>query len=497
MQNTPSFYWHDYETFGIGRAEAFPAQFAGRRTDLDLNPLGEGEIIYCRPNRDTLPSPESCILTGILPQFCEEHGLHEAQFAEEVFRRLAQPGTIGIGYNTMSFDDEVTRFLMWRNFRPPYDREFANGCGHWDLYPLVLALWALRPEGIVWPRWRECEAALSAKRLLPLEPRDPESLCFKLECLTEANGISHEKAHDALSDVEGTIGLARLIREKKPAFWRWAFEHRDKRHVVEALDAGPVVWCDPSIGIARGYVRCVAQIGALGNNPNAALVWDLMEDPEELFSLSPEEIRARSFKREAELPEGKSRLPIRKLIVNKCPFVCGALGVLRGRAEFHGIDLERVKANWEKFTPERIQAVRALTATAFSRELWQEEHAKDARPDADAALYDAGFPSVHDKQAVRWVRSFSPEKLAAAVDAGKIFFENPVYEELLLRYRGRNAPQWLNDAERARWNEFVGLKMASALPEYKAKLDDLEAKLEGRGADLIRALRAWPERASL
>lgn len=497
MQKASSFYWHDYETFGLGRAGAFPAQFAGRRTDLDCNPLGEGEVIYCRPGRDTLPSPESCILTGILPQYCEEKGLLEGRFAAEVLQRLSCPGTVGIGYNTMAFDDEVTRFLLWRNFLPPYDREFMNGCGRWDLYPVVLALWALRPEGIAWPKWRECSAALAAKRLLPLEERDPESLCFKLECLTEANGISHEKAHDAMSDVEGTIGLARLIRERKPNFWRWAFENRTKARVLETLSEGAFVWVDPSLGMKRGYVCCAMAIGAQGSNPNAALVWDLMEDPEELFSLSPEEIRNRSFKKEEALPAGKARLPIRRLSVNKCPFVCGDLRVLKPRAGDHGIDLGLVEENARKFTPERLRMARALVASAFSKEAWQEQHAQEPELDADVALYSAGFPSYHDKRMIQQVRGLSQEELAGAVQNGRIFFDNRIYDELLLRYRGRNAPQCLNEDERRRWSRFVQGKIASQLPAYMAEIDDLERKLGGRGADLLRALRAWPSRGVL
>ena len=65
-----SFYWFDYETFGLRRGEALPAQFAGRRTDLELNPVDGGEVFYCRPGLDMLPSPQSCALTGILPQYC-------------------------------------------------------------------------------------------------------------------------------------------------------------------------------------------------------------------------------------------------------------------------------------------------------------------------------------------------------------------------------------------------------------------------------------------
>ena len=65
-----TFYWYDLETFGLDRRRDRPAQFAGCRTDADLNFLegGSGETLYMRPSEDYLPSPESVLLTGITPQ---------------------------------------------------------------------------------------------------------------------------------------------------------------------------------------------------------------------------------------------------------------------------------------------------------------------------------------------------------------------------------------------------------------------------------------------
>ena len=80
----------------------------------------------------------------------------------------------------------------------PYAREWQNGCGRWDLLDVVRAARALRPDGIEWPTHEDGRAS------------------FKLEHLTAANGLAHEAAHDALSDVRATVALARLIRNKQP-----------------------------------------------------------------------------------------------------------------------------------------------------------------------------------------------------------------------------------------------------------------------------------------
>ena len=94
-----SFYWHDYETFGRVPRRDRPAQFAGVRTDADLNEIGAPLMQYCRPAPDFLPEPEACLLTGITPQLCLQRGVPERAFADAIEQQLAQPGTVGVGYN--------------------------------------------------------------------------------------------------------------------------------------------------------------------------------------------------------------------------------------------------------------------------------------------------------------------------------------------------------------------------------------------------------------
>src|SRR5947199_4099116 len=174
-----TFLWHDYETFGINPRRDRPAQFAAIRTDADLNEIGDPIMLHCQPAPDFLPDPQSCLITGITPQHCLEHGVPEHEFAATLEQAFAQPGTIGVGYNTIRFDDEVTRFLFWRNLIDPYAREWQNQCGRWDILDLVRTAYALRPDGIVWPT------------------NDEGRPSFRLELLTAANGIGHEAAHDA------------------------------------------------------------------------------------------------------------------------------------------------------------------------------------------------------------------------------------------------------------------------------------------------------------
>lgn len=250
-----SFFWHDYETFGRVPRRDRPAQFAGLRTDAELNEIGEPLMIYCRPADDYLPDPESCLLTGILPQTCQAQGLPEHEFAAAIEQALSLPGTVGLGYNTIRFDDEVTRHLFWRNLIDPYAREWQNGCGRWDLLDVVRCAYALRPEGIHWPRHEDGRPS------------------FKLEHLTAANGLSHEAAHDALSDVRATIALARLLREKQPKLFEFCLRLRKKEAVQAEMGVGkPFLHVSGMYGPERGCIALVWPLAPHPTNKNELIV---------------------------------------------------------------------------------------------------------------------------------------------------------------------------------------------------------------------------------
>ena len=182
MSSSETLLWHDYETFGADPARDRPAQFAAQRTDLDLNPIGDPLCLYARPPRDYLPQPDACLITGITPQLADEKGEVEAAFIASIEAELLRPGTCASGYNSLRFDDNVTRFTLYRNLRDPYAREYGEGRSRWDLIDPMRTAYALRPDGIAWPL------------------REDGLPSFRLEDLSRANGIEHGDAHDALGD---------------------------------------------------------------------------------------------------------------------------------------------------------------------------------------------------------------------------------------------------------------------------------------------------------
>ncbi|OQS33753.1 exodeoxyribonuclease I [Chromobacterium haemolyticum] len=426
-----SFFWHDYETFGAVPRQDRPSQFAGIRTDADLNEIGEPVMLYARPAPDYLPSPVACLLTGITPQWCLQHGVAEHEFAGVIERELATPGTIGVGYNSIRFDDEVTRFLFWRNLMDPYAREWQNQCGRWDLLDLVRATFALRPDGIQWPQHEDGRPS------------------FKLEHLSAANGLAHEAAHDALSDVRATIALARLIKRNQPKLFDFYLSLRKKDAVKVQLSLHapkPVLHVSGMYGAERGNMAVVWPLAAHPYNANEVIVWDLSHDPRELQGLGPDAIRERLYTRSEDLPEGVQRLPLKTVHINKSPFVVANLKVLSPeRAAHWGLDMEQVQrhADYAGALPD---------LTPVWRKVYKRESGEPR--DVDENLY-GGFVSNNDRKVLTKLRRMSADQLAGEM----AFFEDPQLAELLFRYRARNFPRSLSGEEQQRWQTWRQAKL--------------------------------------
>lgn len=466
-----SFFWHDYETFGRVPRRDRPAQFAGVRTDAELNEIDAAVMHYCKPTPDYLPDPESCLLTGILPQQCLAEGLPEPKFAALIERELARPGTVGVGYNTIRFDDEVTRHLLWRNLMDPYAREYKNECGRWDLLDTVRCMYALRPQGIEWPKHEDGRPS------------------FKLEHLTAANGLAHEAAHDALSDVRATIGLARLVRRSQPRLWDFCLKLRNKQAVWAEIGVGrPFLHVSGMYSPERGCIAVVWPLAPHPTNKNELIVWDLAQDPAELFGLNAATIRERLFTRTEDLAEGVTRLPLKSIHVNKSPVVIGSLKTLSpAMAERWAIDLGVVDRH----------AHACAQHGAGMAGIWPDVFARPApeqAPDVDEDLY-GGFVGPTDRQRLDRLR-----QLPAGDPAwGRASFDDRRLDELVFRYRGRHHPETLSEAEQERWAQHCAARLhdgaggALTLPTFFDRLDTLAEMADERGQGILGALYDYAE----
>ena len=451
-----TFYWHDYETFGADPSRDRPVQFAGLRTDFDLNPVGEPLVLFARPADDVLPQPQACLVTGISPQQALEKGLPECEFIGRIEQELARPGTCGVGYNSLRFDDEVTRYTLYRNFHEPYAREWQNGNSRWDLIDLLRTANALRPEGIDWPL------------------REDGLPSFRLEELTAANGISHESAHDALSDVHATIALARLVKQRQPRLYDYVLNHRDKRSAQALLDiAGmkPVLHVSGMFGAQRHNIALIVPLALHPVNRNEVICYDLDVDPAPLFELEPEQLGELLFRRTADLPEGVERPGLKTVHINRCPVLVTAKMADSATAERLGIDGARCRKHLAA-----LRDYRGRNPKAFNARIQAIFAGRSFEPvsDPDRMLYGGGFFSDNDRQVMNDVRASSPEELGSVSFA----FEDARLPEMLFRYRARNYPQTLSPEERARWEEYRFARLTEPGAGASICMDEFHASIE-------------------
>jgi exodeoxyribonuclease-1 len=341
-----------------------------------------------------------------------------------------------VGYNSLRFDDEVTRYSLYRNFYDPYAREWQGGNSRWDLIDLVRTAYALRPEGIVWPE-------------------EEGRVTLKLERLTAANGIEHGQAHDALSDVRATIALARLLRSKQRKLYDYLYQLRSKQRVQDQIRLlQPLVHISGRYAGARHYLAVVLPLAWHPRNRNALIVCDLQADIAPLLNESVETLRTRLYTRRDQLAEGELPVPLKLLHINRCPVVA-PMNVLRAE------DIQRLQLDVPAYQAqaEQLRASSGLWQGKLAQVYAEEQFA--ANQDPEQQLYD-GFIGDRDRRLCEQVRQAEPQRLAEADWP----FADERLPELLFRYRARNFAASLNEQEQQRWRTFCQQRLSQ--PEYGA-----------------------------
>lgn len=467
MANT--LYWHDYETFGIDPSRDCPSQFAGVRTNENLDVIGEPLSIYCQPPQDRLPAPMACLVTGITPQLALGKGLPEKAFIEQVHREFSVPGTCGVGYNSIRFDDEVTRYALYRNFYDPYEREWKQGNSRWDIIDMVRLARALRPEGVEWPDYEN------------------GSPCFKLERLTEANNISHDSAHDALSDVLATIAMAKLIMTKQPKLYHYIYQGRLKHKVAELVDLRhrkPFLHVSGRLPRENGYTALMMPLARHPTNKNSIICFNLMGNVEALLNLSAEEIQQRLFTRAEALPEGVERISLKGVQLNRCPVVATPKLLDAASAKRLDISIEQCEKNWHLLQQHDL--------SSKLEQVFSSHYEKIRNP--ERRLYD-GFLDDVDKGLLPEVRRASAAELAS----DSIHFRDERYQQLLFLYRAKNYPETLNEDERHEWEEIRFQRLTNpsegflTFDAYSAEISELLAQedISERDRNILWAIEEW------
>lgn len=431
MNSAQTFFFYDLETSGLNPREDRPMQFAGIRTDMDLNQIGNPINILIKLSEDILPSPQAVMVTKITPQSTLMDGFTEAEFCKYIMDEIFTPGTIAIGYNSVRFDDEFMRYTFWRTFYDPYEWQWKDGRSKWDLLDVVRMTRALRPEGINWPVTEDGKAT------------------NRLELITKENNIAHEHAHDALSDVEALISVTKLIKEKQPQLYDWLLKMRDKKAVQKLINLEkPTPFVYSSGRYSSEFEKTtVAYPIAPAKNGNV-LVFDLRQNLDELLAQE----------------EPKYFPTVKELKYNHCPAVA-PLGVLEQGNGWQKIKLDKTQIE---------QNLKSLLAHPdFVERMRTENENREEFPpavDPESALYD-GFLDDSDRTRCAAVRRATINELADFHPD----FHDPRLPDLLLHYKARNFAETLSESEHAEWGQYRMGRIKARQNSYIKAIQEIAA----------------------
>ncbi len=447
-----TFYFFDLETSGFRAREDRIMQFAGQRTDMDLNPVGEPDNILVKMTPDVLPQPDAVLVHGITPQKTLADGISEAELAKYLTGQVFSKDTIAVGYNNIRFDNDFIRFTFWRNFYDAYEWSWKNGCSTWDLLDLVRMTRALRPAGIEWP----------------FAPDGKPS--NRLEYLTQVNKLDHADAHDALSDVKATIALARLLKAKQPKLFDYLLNLRDKKKVAPLVTSSkPFVYASGRYPSEFNHTTVAACV-ATKDDKSGAIIYDLRIDPEEFTKLPAGELAERWAARGEDVPY----FPVKSMGFNRCPAIA-PLEVLEKDDGYAKLQLHKeiVADHLRKLAAAPDFGGKLLEALD---KMWpKRQSGLVADPQkVDGALYE-GFVSNDDAVKMSVVRAAGADSKKLDVD-----FKDERLKLLLPLYKARNFPKKLDSKEQAAWEAFRRIKLvvSGSAGRFYSRLEEL-AKTPG------------------
>lgn len=292
--------------------------------------------------------------------------------------------------------------------------------------------------------------------------------------LAPANGFAHENAHDALADVEATIYMARLIRDRAPAVWDSLIPLVDKSEVQARVFLGEPL-CLVQYHMGRPTVLPVVGCGQSPDNRTMLGVFDLTKASESVLRMDVDGL--------VKAMQGPDRA-IRIVTSNKMPAVVDmSLG-----PDF-GIATSEVARRASEIAQDGPFAARVGKALAQRYPPWPAAEVVEAR------MYE-GFPSRADEgrmnafHAATWperaeiVETLENDRLR---ELGRriVFLEKP---EVLRPELRQGLETWLHNRLRGREGVEAGRTVLDALSELQ----------EGSPSDpaaqaAVSDIRAWLE----
>ncbi|MBK8464365.1 MAG: exodeoxyribonuclease I [Chloracidobacterium sp.] len=417
-----NYLFFDYETSGRNEVYDQILQFGAIKTDSEFRQLGEPIEFFCKLRRDVLPSPGAIKVNQIDINELNSKGLTEFEFAKRVSETLIGDGDqCVVGYNSKSFDNKFTRFLLYRNFFDPYSWSYLNRNSCFDVFDVM-------------------SLGYSFDQLPGIKISDESGPSLRLENLAKWNNLPHDDAHDAVSDVKATIHLAKLVKERSPKLIEHVLRLRNLEITKRIITTNEKFFHSSSFnGYDNKFLSLHTSICRHPTIPKSAIGWNLKCDPSEILQLSVDEIRQQMYSKK-ELKTIEVGFDDFKL--NQSPMVIPYDEKWKGRV----VDYEERLNNFNAVKA-NITSLTKLAGEVF------ESTIPEIDPDADLYAGDFfGEVRLHAK-VCNDVRS-NPIAIANSQ------FTSPRLRRLLGRLKARNFFDELEETERSQYQQFCSDKFA-------------------------------------
>ena len=460
-----AFVFYDTETTGTNTTYDQILQFAAILTDNDFCELDRFEI-RCRLMPHVVPAPGALRATKVSHTVLIDSSLPSHYEAICAIAEKLEPWSpaVFIGYNSLSFDETLLRKAFFQNLKPIYLTN-TNRNTRADVLRLVQAASVYAPDSIIVPT------------------TDSGKPTRRLDAIAPANGFDKHNAHDALGDVEATIFMARLIKQRAPEIWAALMPLAAKSTVIERALSNEVL---SLTDFYRGVPHSWLVIGC-GQNPDydAQLgVFDLRYDPTDYIDMSEEEL--------VETMNGRAKA-IRCIKANAQPIL---LPKTLARPDLHnlGIDQDEIakRARMISDADDFHYRVGEAISNRYSQE--------DSSIYVEETIY-GGFPTRADELRMQRFHQIPWEQRAEIID----LIEDKRFHELGYRLIYSEKPEALAPAKRAELDAWCAQRLrpnievpwttvSGALEETeKLLIDDPEnTELFYKLGEWLRALKLAP-----
>lgn len=433
-----NFVFYDTETTGLHKAFDQILQFAAILTDENLVEIDRFEI-RCRLLPHIIASPGALKVTGVsVSQLTDANIPSHYQMMCQIREKLtAWSPAIFIGYNTIDFDENMLRQAFYQTLHPLYLTN-TNGNCRADTLDLLRAV-DLFDEGKI------------------VVPKNGNKKVFKLDKLAPANGFQHDNAHDALADVEATIYMCQLIKERSPLAWEMAMRCCQKVHVERYIQAEEIFWIAEHY-MGRPYLCATTYLGQNPERQTEHFLFNLEVEPTELATLNDAGLINRL---------GQSPKVIRKCISNAFP------NLMPFDSREAATDRATLAARAAYIKADEALRERLISAHLSTREPYPEpEHLEEK-------IYSAFIPSADEKILTEFHKADweqRPALLEKLTDTrSKAFGYRLLYTEaphllspaILQGLHREYAQKLLGPYDNKKW-----LTIPAALEELEAKLAD-------------------------